>query len=128
MKANELRIGNLVNRHKFEGDVVHVIDSKDIEIIENSDPKSILYVKNYSPITLTEEWFLKFGFEKDGRVLSKMFSKIDLQVSVNIVGDKYCIIYVSGAFGMIQPRHLKYLHEIQNLIHALTGEELTIKE
>jgi hypothetical protein len=119
MKANELRIGNVVNRHKFEGDVVHVIDSKDIYIIENSDPKSVLYVKNYSPIPLTEEWLLRLGFVSNPYQDRYEYGDIDIECD-KTKGET--ILWASGA------PHIKYVHQVQNLIFALTGKELTLTE
>lgn len=53
MKANELRINNSVLLH---GDIMH-IDATDILVF--SQGKLL-----FEPIPLTEEWLLKFGFEK----------------------------------------------------------------
>lgn len=54
MKANELRIGNLLNN---DG-VVVTIDARSIFDIWNDEG-----LKNYKPIPLTEEWLIRFGFQ-----------------------------------------------------------------
>ena len=61
MEAKELRIGNWVSTT----DILipkHVIKAEDIVSIEDGSFENLgLDVK---PIPLTEEWLLKFGFEK----------------------------------------------------------------
>ena len=53
MKANELRIGNLVT---FNGKQI-IVSWEDVQFIMTSD-----FEKEYhKPIPLTEEWLLKFG-------------------------------------------------------------------
>jgi hypothetical protein len=117
MKANELRIGNLIYKHKFEGTFTHIVTSKDLEIIENSDPKSILYVKNYSPIRLTEEWLVRFGFEEG-------------QTGYYSIGDIIVSIEGQVYFGSNEEwiAEVFFVHHLQNLIHSLTQTELIFKE
>ena len=110
MKANELRIGNFV--------------AKNGEIYE-SDFITIRMAKNYEPIPLTEEWLIKFGLNKTvdhpGRKLYEHDDIIPLWFS-----DKRGItdFYASR----VRIRECKYVHQLQNLYFALTGEELTIKD
>ena len=37
-------------------------------------------------------------------------------------------IGIKGMLGVIKPAECDYVHQLQNLYFALTGEELTIKE
>lgn len=104
MEAKEFRIGNaiwLVDKNK-----AYVIqDGHDIDECENNE-----MVK---PIQLTEEKLLKCGFENivDGNFW-----------------DKNICIHVSkdGLYILTEQRrvYVKYLHQLQNLYFALTGEEL----
>jgi len=58
MKAEELRIGNYVRlmlNHSDYNDIK--IELPDLNIIHNKNLRN-----EYSPIPLTEEWLLKFGF------------------------------------------------------------------
>ena len=109
MTANELRIGNLVEEPKG---YTHRIET----ISENSKRKRY-------PIPLTEEWLVKFGFYWDSK-------KVYLCKNV----DAYRIRYVRSEVHLFQRSqlviipHMKHVHQLQNLYHALTGEELTIKE
>ena len=126
MKANELRIGNLVK------DSIGVIE---ISITGESyfekpiyDFGKIEFASIYEPILLTEKWLLKFGFEKKENGL---FTK-KLEYIYNSL--KYCDDYKiwiyynddnDAACNAIAD--LNYVHELQNLYFALTKEELTMK-
>jgi hypothetical protein len=84
-------------------------------IVENSDGNYAIPSDKLKPIPLTEEWLLKFGFDK-----------IDFQFIKN--GIKLFPIrdlYYRGNFPI--KSDIKYVHQLQNLFFALTGEELTIK-
>ena len=112
MKAKELRIGNLVN----VDEKAYKISVGDLYNLEN-------YSKNYGhlykPIPLTEEWLIRFGFEKkiiNERTLKQTIYKskyyyislIDFRLSID---------------GKIYHK-IDFVHQLQNLYFALTGEEL----
>jgi hypothetical protein len=65
IKANELRIGNLIYWNIPEKvDTIHTVVG-----IRNDKPQTVPIslgesIENYQPIQLTEEWLLKFGFNK----------------------------------------------------------------
>lgn len=109
MDANELRIGN------------YVYDSTDHCRIDVKC-SDFCYSGNFEPIKLTEEWLLKFGFEKLAPE-SFRFNCLEIDIEIEIaylVGDgNENIIYLLD--------DIKYLHQLQNLYFALTNEELTIK-
>lgn len=114
MKAQELRIGNYYLQDCLGGEISQI---KAKDILELYDDPLEDY---YKPILLTEEWLLKFGFEKKGINRPKWtFWKIDL------VEDK------KGIYSFDESRiyiDIQYVHQLQNLYFALTGEELTIKQ
>jgi hypothetical protein len=109
MKANELRVGNWVNNNEED----YQITSATIAQLERGDSEA-------KPIPLTEEWLIKFGFDKK-------FSK-----------DKFTIIpngkldYEKGrtyfnAWTILEHQP-EYVHQLQNLYFALTGEELSYEK
>lgn len=121
IKATELRVGNFA----WKDGVIVTIDGRSIMDIQFSES----YAEKYSPISLIEEWLLKFGFSKAKRddpfggwlsLPRKDFSR--LRVRQNLDG----IFYWSPS---IHSEHinLPHIHTIQNLNFILTGEELTIK-
>jgi hypothetical protein len=78
----------------------------------------------YRPIPLTEEWLLKFGFEKqidDYYYFYGYYASFDADLPMWF-----------GQEGCCQKEtikeNIKYVHQLQNLYSALTGEELTITE
>ena len=122
MKANELRIGNYY--------LSFGVDLKQVEILHKD---KILI--DFQPIPLTEEWLLKFGFSlmKDTTPYnyrihkSKMFFYIRYG-SFTTDGGKTDLIGFNGLFIANKfTRVIKYVHELQNIYFALTGEELTFK-
>lgn len=124
MKANELRIGNFV--------------SKDGAIYE-ADFITIRMSENYEPIPLTEEWLCKFGFEKipdpernyrNIPIKSWLYVKNDFVFNSFIgMGDqiKHWFIFRHRDPASYNNTVMLYVHQLQNLYFALTGEELTIK-
>jgi hypothetical protein len=127
MRASELRIGNLVYQNGIDYDAgdnkFHDPDGD--EIIEvcrlNSNMINSLGEEDCSPIPLTEEWLLKFGFEAQN----------GWYVLLRSSGDGFSVRNErSGTFeymtGLLQKVHVKYVHQLQNLYFTLTGEELTI--
>lgn len=112
MKASELRIGNLVYGYKTVWDV------------DSTDFCNIGVIETYKPIPLTEEWLLKFGFELQPK-------KNDLNSWYYIEKGKFSMNNARG-FWSHSPIYLedvveiKYVHQLQNLYYALTGEELEI--
>ena len=113
MKENELRLGNKLTN--FLGEVFDC----NAETIRSFESNYFPYGKPL-PIPLTEEWLLKFGFEKKGVNRTRWtFWKIDL------VEDE------KGIYSFDESRiyiDIKYVHQLQNLYFALTNEELTYEQ
>lgn len=117
MKATELRIGNYIYSYYPNGE-------KFVNELNHGGLAEVLVPSSYDfkpdePIPLTEEWLIRFGFEKgsDG----------------NFYKDSQFTIYKRGVhFGLIEGSlswvEFDYVHQLQNLYHALTGKELTIKK
>ena len=128
MKANELRIGNWVmsaNYKKIKREIkdysVEVIRAGDIHHLETF-PNS----KSIKPTPLTEEWLLKFGFEKIKMesILYSKYSKGDLGgIEIDLRKSEIEGWQITYCNYVIQ-----HVHQLQNLYFALTGEELTIDE
>lgn len=128
MKAEELRIGNLLY---YKGSQyvanVQLISGNHFDCRDN-DMGCFTPNGSYEPIPLTEEWLVKFGFapcREGSTVLQKVIAYSD---------ESYpCTLQVSGSgiqicrsgIGAICP-NIEYVHQLQNLYFALTGEELEV--
>ena len=130
MEAKELRIGNYVNFefHKDCGGVKGVeVFISDLEIILHNSSKS----KYYTPIPLTEEWLVKFGFKKDDEddYCFKGFHVEDRNLNLSLPIDK--MLRLKDGFGCWSVggylRDVKHVHQLQNLYFALTNKELKLK-
>jgi hypothetical protein len=111
MKANELRIGNWVSTIYGMEFQVYPMAFKQMP----TDEKHNLILNTWKPIPLTEKWLFKFGFIKSS---DNNYYK----------GDKFTIYNRFENFGLIGGllswKEFKYVHQLQNLYFALTGEEL----
>jgi hypothetical protein len=84
------------------------------------------YLSDCEPIPLTEEWLKRFGFEKT--IADDVNHHFDYYTDEKISAgnlwehDKgFCHDYDMGG-------EIKHVHQLQNLYHALTGEELKINQ
>ena len=127
MKANELRIGNLVyvsdNLTNLIFQEITPINIHNLMHLTGWD-KSPVDIE-FEPIPLTEEWLLKFGFENG-------FKQYELQnFGLKVIKDTHsetqfiCFQGFINTFNEIT--NIQYVHQLQNLYFALNNEELTIK-
>ena len=124
MKANELRIGNYVY------DTLGKVNKIDLEAITYIVKEPHNQVK---PIQLTEEWLLKFGFIKVTYTVSLSDGGMPYHYELEGQGNHWRL-YFDGRFFAFNERklnlhlsHNRYVHQLQNLYFALTGEELILK-
>jgi hypothetical protein len=138
MNSNELRLGNYINWIRIDGNPIEVVSIYNImrstvrcctTTIEELNEIQ-LYYSEIKPIPLTEQWLIKFGFEnrdtrkwlyyKDcGTEYLVEYYKADNTFSFDMLvdGEFRTIIY-----------DLEFVHILQNVWFALTGEELELKE
>lgn len=115
MKSSEIRIGNLLTKNG------NIIEVKGISphcgdyAIYTED--SWVYLKNCEPVLLSEKWLLKFGYLPDYFVENRFYIKCHEIWKYNdqFVCDKIEV-------------QIFYIHQLQNLYFALTGEELILKQ
>jgi len=118
MDSKELRVGNLLIGFRPEAQkepVEFKVISIEPEGVNN--PVMGYLWDEIKPIPLTEDWLIKFG------------------LSWLVRGERYRIINdiqieLERKFVLIETTIIarcQYVHQLQNLYFALTGEELTIK-
>ena len=118
MTANELRVGNYFN-----------VLGRDrvLQGVSNTSANTVLYTYyadfigllpikliHLKPIPLTEEWLLKFGFEKDN---GYYFNGSIIMIEFCDEGFHEAVIDNTGI-------SFKHVHQLQNLYFALTQKEL----
>lgn len=124
MKETELRIGNCINRGLAKNtpldDVIFYPVLVDVDILKKISTGDLVW--DFEPIKITEEWLVKIDFEKYAD--HKWFGgpEGDLDISFKD-GEAWMVDFE----GNIISAPLKYVHQLQNLYFALTGEELEIK-
>ena len=128
MKITDLRIGNWINIRNHDAKIGPAFftdfDNYDFE-------NDGIFKPEIQPILLTEEWLLKFGFKK-GKVLTNIYYSLNIDASYGasivafIENEKKLEIYLSDCDGGHIGKKLEYVHELQNLYFALTGEELEV--
>lgn len=139
MKANELRIGNLV-RSKIDIRQKQTVEYIQYQVSRITEKAGVVLFTdralhihktthidfiNLYPIPLTEELLLKFGFDKLHIGNGKTYLK-----NVNGFGWSICLDTFNIGFDYLEYNNLglcKYVHQLQNLYFALTGRELEYK-
>ena len=140
MKATELRIGNLVYCGDKEIHKITYIQNDILEGVCVSKEGGHLVPNNYfAPIPLTEEWLLRFGFKKRDKSHYSLYYELRMEFNKGMSMKIFCLtqFWKDGSVCVLDPSNLntimnqteiKYVHTLQNLYFALTGEELKIKE
>lgn len=111
LKANELRVGNYVKGIGYN--ISWLVEGIESEYIYSS--KSWRLLNCFEGIPINEEWLFKFGFECIFTHDDHHYYNGFLALDIDFQPFDYDIRY-----------YIKYVHQLQNLYFALTGEELTI--
>jgi hypothetical protein len=124
MKANELRIGNLVSQNGFFGYVYSIESALPRQEQRFSDKDLVTLFDNgittmtideIKPIPLTEEWLVKFGFNEFEKNYRTFFVNNKFKIEMSNTGN----IYYNKLW-------IPYVHTLQNLYFSLTGVELDL--
>jgi hypothetical protein len=122
MKANELRIGNLVDLGNRIAKVIEIAHLSCVVVDLEETQDTIEDYERTKGIPLTEEWLVKFGVSKmDENTFFIGGYEIEYCEKNKVFNFYLCEIgdwYTS----------IQYVHQLQNLYFALIGEELELKE
>lgn len=135
MKATDLRIGNLVTDEFYDSFntilKVESINEFGINLIIEDDGnypeiasrwiEPELTFDKLRGIPLTEEWLLKFGFEKQKNNWKRICICNDWTY---LYWERLAGLEVSVNKHSIMLPHINSVHQLQNLYYALTNEEL----
>lgn len=114
MKSTELRIGNY-----------YLSFGVDLKQVEQLTKDKMLI--DFHPLTLTEEWVINFGFQKD--IGDYFYINVENDYGGEIMFGDYNGEVCAWLQGCDQGRvgvFIKYVHQLQNLYFTLTGEELVL--
>ncbi len=121
MVASELRIGNLVLVPEHLGLDVYTKPKIETEVFSiseggiNNEPfENITFgISQIAPIPLTKEYLLRFGF-----------NGLD-KGPLTVILTNGNVFYQRESMDNNPISNIKYVHQLQNLYFALTGEELS---
>lgn len=133
MKAEELRIGNLIS---FDSEITIKVCEIQEKCFYAKDQEGIEY-KNTTcelkPIELTEEWLLRFGFFIKDKAYSLNYGGESMRYAFLDIPRNPFILWFHGKYGFNTQEGrksddycIKYVHQLQNLYFALTQKELTL--
>lgn len=131
LNIKELRIGNLIYDGNATVEVYNIMDKGESTVINCSilDGDIDLYIENPTGIEITTEWILKLGGYKYNRGYDGRYDLMGYIVQpVDNSDNKIYALLVVHDDGVLEIAQLNYIHQLQNLMFALTGEELTIKK
>lgn len=116
MQASELKIGNYIYL-KSKNRIYEISTGYEIDIGTDSE--------DFEPIPLTEEILLKCGFEKDDirdQDYYEWYQKEFPIIGVLCQSSDKTYLFDENTDTL----RIYYLHQLQNLTFALTGQELSI--
>jgi len=136
IQATELRIGNFIGMNLEEypnnfftaleiGETMKVYEGLITlkgAIIKRVET-SFMYVDDFEPIPLTEDWLVRLGFEKPAHSWNGDKFHLSEWDSYPL---NWCVAMNKN--GAVLVEKLKYVHQLQNLYFALTGTELTLTD
>jgi len=112
MDAKELRIGNYVLFENYP------------ELIKESYYLRPPLLIHLDPIPLTEEWLLKIGFELRNGYTHKTDGYKVYYLDISSTCRINCDSFNNYEYAEFRGFKFKYVHQLQNLYFAITGEEL----
>jgi hypothetical protein len=134
MNANELRIGNLIQKNDEICEVSSIHSDSTIRIFndDKTDTFGCFALRIFNPIPLTEEWLLKLGFTKDNYGCFYL-SRIDenennlwLKTQENNIGVALNMFHLERKETYLN--NVEFVHQLQNLYFALTAKELVVSD
>lgn len=127
MNPREFRIDNVV---KFRDKIGKVCN---ITLLDDGHSEVYLYgvegeimsgaLSEVVPVVLTEEILKKCGFKKDEAHDCYVVWQSESNVDIEYFDNQIHLVGQNSA----EPLPIKYLHQLQNLIFVLTGEELNVQ-
>jgi hypothetical protein len=112
MRKSDLRVGNWV------------FDSEGFDYQIQGYELYVNLVEDFKPIPLTEEWLVRFGFERNKYYQNFRIKAGDYYNSIKYYEGEWCYNNDDSDAGCYFVTTVQYVHELQNLYHAINKEEL----
>ncbi|WP_223559598.1 hypothetical protein [Chryseobacterium lathyri] len=130
MEAIELRMGNFIN---------YPLNTKVNPIVVNGVIGNKIYTDSFEgdaecffPIPLTEEWLLKLGFEYSDSKIKDHPQLLSIEISsletLDFEDGEFFISNASSVRVLTLWNQPVSVHQLQNLLFALKGKELTLNK
>ena len=140
MKANDLRIGNLVSLRtpctspkkgmKISIGEIIIIKKNKITVKFLDGFSHSLLLNTFRPIELSKDWLFRFNFSHSefmkGYIGLETNNTSFILVEPNEFKDFYSFPFTIG--GVQMNRKIEFVHELQNLYFALTNKELILND
>lgn len=154
MKSTELRLGNYIWWLHEESESVNVVNLEILEklVYNEEDPSDsqdrfARFGFRYAPIPLTEQWLDKFGFFPHAYFTVRNSWMYNLgrnrQITIGSVGSPNCMVFLQE-IGRDSDGNERiddliclhnfdydgklYVHDLQNIVFAISRQELTITD
>jgi hypothetical protein len=134
MNPNEFRLGSIVYHYDVLCDIYLI--SKDKIYVESLDRLTLPFTNasGITPVPLTDEWLYRFGFSDKPTMPSSVIFVIDVLDTVFYLRPSCFGGYYWGFIEdetkqeceLFDAQPIQYVHQLQNLYFALTGEELIV--
>lgn len=125
INANELRLGNWVMYDGKHCTVKSIFGGTQNLIVGRGGINPYAYVEKVDPIPLTPEMLDKMGFKSDftytGRITPKFIMIDNWYIEIFFEDGNY-LAEINGARVIINS-----VHQLQNMVFALTGKEITFE-
>lgn len=113
MRAEEIRTGNLILRIGN----IHEVDWGTIKICAHRNKQ---FNEDFKPVQLTDEWLERLGFVGDSILGTQtLYKNNGVEIWVFRNDNTFLVDNIKR-----KSVYLKYVHQLQNLYFALTGQEL----
>lgn len=122
IQANELRIGNLIISKRHQDLQTDIFGLTPTKLMLSANPLCYYDPADVEPIPLTEEWLLRFGatpnVNEPGHKVRLGATNMTVRINAGKAYAEIPGLYIG---------ELKGVHHLQNIVAALTGQELTLK-
>lgn len=126
MDARDLMVNNII-QYNDSGEHCRVKTIEEFGMrVEFSEEETYIEYDQFSPVLLTEEILVKCGFINGGK--DKMYypvPKIQMEFHATLFHGQWIIEIQNHVKPIVTD--VVGLHQLQNLIYAITGNELTIE-